>query len=698
MNEENKTYLLIVRQKLSTKDDLGPLLVRLKNEFGLDSYTARQRLTGQGLAMFERGSLQQINKIAAMLPKYRFSCWVVSPPRPAFAPDRLRSLDINNESIDFHCRRTKVRLERGDRVVAVLADVSGELNGKLVKRMINQKTYRGHVPDDLLQQGDLLQLIYQGEPVLDVYLLGEHGVRGAVRVLPGKFNHTGLGERGGLSSIQNLNAVRLLVEEYAGDYTLHTDFGLGHMPDCQIDRMTETTRTIRRHSYASHHGSGGVEVATESRQRQATFGDNLKSLTRYGWLVSSLQASGLPEAGALSDDAGLLGAVAEAAVIGSPALGAMSGQGDVATVAPGPDEIAPEMQSAIDDDREQPKPPSAPETDKRDLPAPPDRPDSKVSLSTTAKIVAGVIAGLTITLGSGGDELLRLLSGYAMTAGIVPAIAAIALFWSGFYFIFLKRQIENTPTSKIRSIAMGLVEVHGQARRVYALVAPLSHSACAWYRIRKYRKDSRDNWKLVREEDSGHVPFQIDDGTGLVIVAPKGASVKAKIKHTSYPGKAGMSFTGSDFGDHEKWVEEIVYEGTSVYVLGYAQPLRQKRVSLRERTMTKLRQLKLDPRAMRRYDANGDGQIDQTEWDTARSDAEQVALKEHLAEQGERKRQEERVVIARPPQRRMPFVVAETESEAHLTTRFGWFSIPLLLGGVIALVVAIYKFLQFMNI
>ena len=179
MNGENKTYQLIVRQKPSTADDLEPLLIRLKNEFGLDSYTARQRLIGQGLAMFGRGSLQQTNKIAAVLQSSRFTCWVVSSPRPAFVPDRLRSLDIKNESIACHCRRTKVRLERGDRVVAVLADVSGELSGKLVKRMINQKTYRGHVPDDLLQQDDLLQLIYQGQPVLDVYLLGEDGVRGA---------------------------------------------------------------------------------------------------------------------------------------------------------------------------------------------------------------------------------------------------------------------------------------------------------------------------------------------------------------------------------------------------------------------------------------------------------------------------------------------------------------------------------------
>jgi hypothetical protein len=122
------------------------------------------------------------------------------------------------------------------------------------------------------------------------------------------------------------------------------------------------------------------------------------------------------------------------------------------------------------------------------------------------------------------------------------------------------------------------------------------------------------------------------------------------------------------------------------------------RLSLGERTMAKLRQLKLDPRAMRRYDANGDGQIDQIEWEAARSDAEQMTLKEHLAEQGERKRQEDHVVIARPPQRRLPFVIAETASEAHLTAKYGWFSIPLLLGGVVALVFAIVKFLQFMRI
>ncbi len=194
------------------------------------------------------------------------------------------------------------------------------------------------------------------------------------------------------------------------------------------------------------------------------------------------------------------------------------------------------------------------------------------------------------------------------------------------------------------------------------------------------------------------MPFQIDDGTGKVVVDPTGASVKAKIKHTSYPGQSSLSFAGSGFGENEKWVEEIVYEGTSVYVLGYAQPLREEKLSLRERTMAKLRQLKLDPQAMQRYDANGDGQIDEAEWEAARSDAEQQALQEHLGEQGERKRQEEHVVIANPPQKRLPFVIAETESEAHLTTKYGWFSIPLLFGGAVALVFAVYKLLQYLKL
>jgi hypothetical protein len=686
MTEETKKYQLIVRQRPAADEDLEELLKVLQNEFGLESYTARQRLIGQGLAMFGKGSMEQCRKIAVAVQRHNYPCWIVTPPALTITPDRLRNLAIEGDSVEFTCSRSTARLSKGARVVALLADVSGELGGKLVKRMISQKTYRGHVPADVLEREQLLKLVYQGRPVLDFYIFDSDGLQGAVRVFPGKFNHTGLGERAGLSAIQNLNTLRLLLEEYAGDYRLHMDFGLGHMPECQLSR-------------ASDPGGGKVTKGdAEARENQAALSDNLKSLTRYGSLVMQLEGSGLPQAHEEMSEAGLAAGVAATAVVGNPALGAVLGQGEGAAGMPGLDEIARELKDAIGDEPGAESKSKTGASVEQDLPAPPDKPGTPVNLSHAAKIIAGIFAGLTITVGSGGDDLLRLVSRYGMTAGVVPAIVSAALFWSGFYFIILKRQIENTPTSKVRSIAMGMVEVHGRTRRAYALISPISHAACAWYRIRKYRKDSRGNWKVVREENSSHVPFMVDDGTGEVTVNPAGASIKARTKHTSYPGQSGMTFSGSSFGENEKWIEELVYEGTSVYVLGYAQPLRTKKGSLRERTMAKLRQLKLDPQAMRRYDTNGDGQVDQAEWEAARSDAERMALEEHLGEQGERKRQEEHVVIADPPQKRLPFVVAEAESEAHLTSRYGWFSVPLLLGGIAALVLAIYKFLQFLKL
>jgi len=311
-------------------------------------------------------------------------------------------------------------------------------------------------------------------------------------------------------------------------------------------------------------------------------------------------------------------------------------------------------------------------------------------------MLGGVAAGLTIALGSHGDEAFRLMMRHGLAAGGVPALVALALFWSGFYFIRLKRQIEDTPTSKVRSMATGLVEVHGRACRQYALVAPMTQSACAWYRLRKYRKNNNKNWKLVKQVDSSHVPFLIDDGTGRVAVAPMGASVRARVQQTGYPGQSPLTFTrfGSGTEEDEKWVEEIIYEGTSLYVLGFARPTRRERVSLRERTLARLRQLKLDPVAMRRYDTDGDGHINEVEWQVARTDAEQESLREHLAAGQGRKRQEEHLVIGRAPQRGLPFIVAEALSEAHLSRKYGWISVPLLLGGVGAMALALYLLRQ----
>ncbi|MBE0576664.1 MAG: hypothetical protein IH613_12305 [Desulfuromonadales bacterium] len=671
-----KTYLLIVRQRPAANAELDSLLQVLHSDFGLDTYTSRQRLIGPGLALFSKGLFERTDRISALLQLYGFSCWLIEPQKPTFAPDLLRSLDIHSNHILFTCQKDMVRLERGSSVVGVLADLSGGLADKHVKRLLAQNTYRGSSVLEVLSREEMIRITLQGHPVFDFYLLDHEGkVQQAVQAMPGRFNVDGLGSRATMSAGQNLQALVKLVEEYAGPFRLYCDFGLSQLPGCDVKRDSESP-------------SAAME--------------NLDSLTRYGWLVSRLQGDGRPVTAQSAGSVDVLTGTTAAIVVGQPVLGIFPVSNDGVGEVPGLGEMSSEIREALEDGDQTStiKPPFASRPARSDLPAPPDRPADHVNWGKSLTMVFVAAAGFSIAAGSGGHELFRLVSRYGMATGIVPAVVAVPLLWGGFHCIRLKRRIENTPTSKVRSVAMGLVEVHGRTKRLYALVAPMTQSACAWYRLRKYRKDKNNNWKQVKEINSNHVPFQVDDGTGLVIVDPAGAAVKASVQQTGYPGQSPLTFTafGSGNGDGEKWVEDVIYEGTSIYVLGYARPSREERMSLRERTIIKLRQLKLDPRAMHRYDTDGNGVIDEAEWQGARSDAEQEAMQDHLLGGNSRKRQEEHVVIGKGPQRSLPFIITETVSEADLVRKYGLTSLPLMAAGLSSMGLALYKFLQFIGI
>ncbi|MGK2943857.1 MAG: GIDE domain-containing protein [Desulfuromonadales bacterium] len=676
MSDELKTYLLIVRQRPAANAELDSLLQMLHSDFGLDTYTARQRLIGPGLALFGKGLFERTGKISALLQLHGFSCWLIEPQVPGFAPDLLRSLDIHSDYILFTCQKELVRLERGSSVVGVLADLSGGLADKHVKRLLAQNAYRGSGTLEVISREEIIRITLQGHPVFDFYLLDHEGkVQQAVHAMPGRFNVDGLGSRATMSAAQNLQALVKLVEEYAGQFRLYCDFGLSQLPGCDVKRASESP-------------SAAME--------------NLDSLTRYGWLVTRLKGDGRPVTAQRADSVDVLTGTTAAVVVGLPVFGTFPESNDSVGVVPGLGEVSREIQGALEDGDQTStiKPAFESRPERRDLPAPPDRPADQVNWGKSLTMVFVAAAGFSIAASSGDHELLRLVSRYGMATGIVPALVAVPLLWGGFHFIHLKRHIENTPTSKVRSVAMGLVEVHGRTKRLYALVAPMTQSACAWYRLRKYRMDKNDNWKQVKEINSNHVPFQVDDGTGLVVVDPAGAAVKASVRQTGYPGRSPLTFTafGSGNGDGEKWIEDVIYEGTSIYVLGYARPTREGRMSLRERTIIKLRQLKLDPRAMQRYDTDGNGVVDETEWQGARNDAEQEAMHDHLLEGNARKRQEEHVVIGKGPQRSLPFIITETVSEADLVRKYGLISLPLMAAGLGSMGLALYRFLRFIGI
>lgn len=127
----------------------------------------------------------------------------------------------------------------------------------------------------------------------------------------------------------------------------------------------------------------------------------------------------------------------------------------------------------------------------------------------------------------------RLAVGAALAAGA-------ALFVFGFLALKRKRLIENLPTSKTRSMALGLVELKGRSVAWNCLNAPFSGTPCVYYRYRleEYRSQGKSSkWVTMRSGDSRHCPFYLEDDTGRVLVHPDGAD---GILNESYSAQAGM--------------------------------------------------------------------------------------------------------------------------------------------------------------
>ena len=347
---ENPIRQLIVRQCPAPHAELEILLRSLQDKFGLDAYTARQRLVGPGLALFGKGPPAQTEKIAGLLQEYGFACWQIAPQRPSFAPARLRSLEIREEAVLLHTPQKTLRLARGAPAVGVLADLSGQLVDKHVKRLLAQNTYRGRDGLEVLSREEMIRAILQGQPVFDLYLLDEQNtICGGVRVLPGRFNVDGLGGRATISSRQNLQAMVELAEEYAEPFRLHCDFGLSQLPKCSLRRSDESPSALL---------------------------DNLDSLTRYGWLVARLEGTGRPaETDRSATSSAVVGAAA-GTLLGQPALGAVAGDA-AAGILPGLGEVAAEIEDAREDRNETGRAAESPDPKpvRRDLAPPPDRPE-----------------------------------------------------------------------------------------------------------------------------------------------------------------------------------------------------------------------------------------------------------------------------------------------------------------------------------
>ena len=163
------------------------------------------------------------------------------------------------------------------------------------------------------------------------------------------------------------------------------------------------------------------------------------------------------------------------------------------------------------------------------------------------------------------------------------------IYYRGFRTLRTRRLIANTPTARIRSMAMGLVEVVGHVESRSTLAAPFSGKPCAYWEV-DIAVQARRGWRIVHRNQSGN-PFYLRDDTGVALVYPHGAQCRVHFGSEEHcPGlmlpacyaeymDAHTSVLGrlSRIGNL-RFRERVLESGQRVYVLGTAVPRSQAHV------------------------------------------------------------------------------------------------------------------------
>jgi hypothetical protein len=229
---------------------------------------------------------------------------------------------------------------------------------------------------------------------------------------------------------------------------------------------------------------------------------------------------------------------------------------------------------------------------------------------------------------------------------IALCVFGVSLFFVGFTRLRKKRRIEDVPTSTVRGMAMGLVELIGEAKKTRPLKSPLTNTDCVYYRynISEYRSSGKSGrWVTIASGNSKACPFTLDDGTGKIDVFPEGAETLLPVDYEFRTGWGkqlpdNLKDYETRFKLSRRWLgrgtlrfqEWYVKEGEKVYVLGTAKKSRDFVDDRKQKLAKRIEELKDNEEKMKAVDLDKDGQISQEEWDLAVSNIERQLLEEEI--------------------------------------------------------------------
>ncbi|OAA23407.1 LemA family protein [Kosmotoga sp. DU53] len=159
-----------------------------------------------------------------------------------------------------------------------------------------------------------------------------------------------------------------------------------------------------------------------------------------------------------------------------------------------------------------------------------------------------------------------------------------------------KRLIDDTPTSKVKGVFIGLVELKGKVKTTRPLTSYLTERPCVYYRwsIEEHwtkrttetytdshgktrtRTKTESGWKTVAS-GGDEIPFELCDDTGCILIKPEKARVEAITVMNRVCGRNDPLYYGKGpdraimYSDHRRrFVERIIPPDADLYVFGQA--------------------------------------------------------------------------------------------------------------------------------
>ncbi|GAB4288605.1 MAG: hypothetical protein Kow0090_00900 [Myxococcota bacterium] len=587
------SYFLIVETISPLIERVEPYVKSVSDAVGIDEYTARQRLCGRGLvAVAQSLDKDELKKKGERLRLHGMNSTILTLDdiKNSGAIPEARGISLFDEAIDFKGNREEGSVSFGKNERLLLVAASFEPKKGLAALPLLLSKDRQAIPSD----EELLKRIAESRPALFIYSLDSGK---AARFDAARFNFSGLGELNRLS--RNLNFLQV-VEELK--------------KRCRIVKLDlNFDRTTLPGTFVS------AQQGEEAQYRELS-----KAFFRYCRYFVLAAADGLFQSSPMT-------AMAEGGV---GFLGAIDG----------------------DDEKVPPKEGNKPERTHAAPPLPPF--DAAVIKPTLAESISYYgPPWLFLPLGVSFLVSVFIAAYYPSILSISVAALLLGLFSFLHSLVLIKRKrlIENAPTSKVRSMAMGFCELSGRAKPIYDLRSPFSLLQCVYYKITVRRQKSGAGMKEVSPLGSNYaaqlegmqwiynllkgrshrtpistaVPFYLEDDTGRVQVFPKGAIFNVSTKFRFVREAPGST------GEYTIITEEVIPTESPVYVMGYVKRRESDRAERRRQALLeKLREIKLDPAKLEKFDINKDGKIDEREWEIARQEAEREVISDELLSGG----------------------------------------------------------------